>query len=280
MSELDQSNGNQTLEGSGQQGAGGTAASILDAFKGAGGKTGGNADTNTSSKTQAEPKASEAQELKAWGAQLSKELKENKDAVKALSKFEDISGLAGSYLELEKKLGTMTAIPGEKSSKEEIESFYKKLGKPDSFEKYGFKQERDAERQFAQAAFNAHLSDTQAKAMYDFILKTGEGQQKVLKEMIIAKARETDEALKKEFGNLFEKKIGSYTSALKLFGDDEVLKTMEETGLAYNANFVRMFIKIGEALSESKTVIGNGAGGLSAGVKSARDGGTFSFFSS
>jgi len=216
-------------------------------------------------------------ELKAWGAQLSKELKENKDAVKALAKFEDISSLASSYIELEKKIGTMHTLPGEKATKEELDAFYKKLGKPDAADKYGFKQEWDAEKRFAQAAYEANLSDAQAKSLYAFFHKIGEDQQAQLAEAVKKQAEESDAALKKEFGNKVSEKMELYTKGLKAFGSAPVFSQLEQTGLAYHPDFVKMFIKIGEALGESRTVLGDGKA-LTGGITPARDGGTFSFF--
>ncbi len=276
-------NDNQTSTGSGGNSATGATGtgSVLDAFKGAGQGTQGAVQTATDGKPETPGGSTQEKqahtELKAWGAQLSKELKENKDAVKALAKFEDISGLANSYLELEKKLGTMATIPGEKASKEELDAFYKRLGKPEAAEKYSFKQEREAEKSFAKAAFEANLSDSQAKAMFDFVVKAGESQQQLYKQMIVQQAKETDAALQKEYGNLFQAKMENYTKALKLFGDEAVFKQMEDTGLAYNQSFVRMFVKIGEALGESKTALADAAGGQT-GVKEVSKGGKFSFF--
>ena len=119
MGELDQNTGNQSPQGAGNAGSGTgiTGTSITGAFNDAktGEAKGGDALKNSTAQgangnapeqTAAEPAAVQP-ELKAWGAQLSKELKENKDAVKALAKFEDISSLASSYIELEKKLGSM-----------------------------------------------------------------------------------------------------------------------------------------------------------------------------
>ena len=100
-------NDNQTSTGSGGNSATGATGtgSVLDAFKGAGQGTQGAAQTATDGKPETATGSTQEKqahtELKAWGAQLSKELKENKDAVKALAKFEDISGLANSYLELQ-----------------------------------------------------------------------------------------------------------------------------------------------------------------------------------
>ena len=289
MDTLDQNTGNQSPQGAGNAGSGTgiTGTLLTGAFNEA--KTGaagsGNAPTSTTAQpskgsapeqTAAEPAAVQP-ELKAWGAQLSKELKENKDAVKALAKFEDISSLASSYIELEKKLGSMHTLPGEKATKEELDAFYKKLGKPDAADKYGFKQEWDAEKRFAEAAYEANLSDAQAKSLYAFFHKIGEDQQAQLAEAVKKQAEETDAALKKEFGNKVSEKMEQYTKGLKAFASDSIFSQLEQTGLAYHPDFVKMFIKIGEALGESRTVLGDGKA-PTGGITSARDGGTFSFF--
>lgn len=289
MDTLDQNTGNQSPQGAGNAGSGTgiTGTSLTGAFNEA--KTGaagsGNAPTSTTAQpskgsapeqTAAEPAAVQP-ELKAWGAQLSKELKENKDAVKALAKFEDISSLASSYIELEKKLGSMHTLPGEKATKEELDAFYKKLGKPDAADKYGFKQEWDAEKRFAEAAYEANLSDAQAKSLYAFFHKIGEDQQAQLAEAVKKQAEETDAALKKEFGNKVSEKMEQYTKGLKAFASDSIFSQLEQTGLAYHPDFVKMFIKIGEALGESRAVVGGGSASTR-GITSARDGGTFSFF--
>lgn len=277
MDGLDQNNGNQTPQGNGSGETQATGTSVLDAFKGAG--NGGNQEPtngNDNAKSGQANKEAETYALKAWGAQLSKELKENAEAVKVLSKFEDISGLANSYIELEKKQGSMHTIPGEKATQEELDAFYKRLGKPEAADKYSFDQKYEAEKRFAEAAFKANLSDKQAKELYDFILNIGESQKTQYGELLAKKAQETDALLQKEYGNLFEQKIGNYTKALKLLGGGEVMKQLEETGLAYDPGFVKLMINAGEALGESKAVIGNGT--TPNGIKSAREGGTFSFF--
>ena len=47
------------------------------------------------------------------------------------------------------------------------------------------------------------------------------------------------------------------------------MKQLEETGLAYDPGFVKLMINAGEALGESKAVIGNGT--TPNGIKSARN---------
>lgn len=274
---LDQNNGNQTPQGNGSEETQATGTSVLDAFKGA--ESGGNQEPtngNDNVKGGQANKEAETYALKAWGAQLSKELKENEEAVKVLSKFEDISGLANSYIELEKKQGSMHTIPGEKATQEELDAFYKRLGKPEAADKYSFDQKYEAEKRFAEAAFKANLSDKQAKELYDFFLNIGQSQQAQYKEIIVKKAQETDALLQKEYGKDFDNKMASYTKGLKLLGGGEVMKQLEETGLAYDPGFVKLMINAGEALGESKAVIGNGT--TPNGIKSAREGGTFSFF--
>ncbi len=287
-------NNNQSLDGSGgnPDNAGTSGIGLMDAFNGV--KQGENTKSNQGSNNangdnansgKGEPDNNNVQnpsdttegiELKAWGAQLSKEIKENQDAVKSLSKFNDISGLANSYLELEKKAG-MGGIPAEDATDEEKQEFYKKLGKPEAVDKYSFEQKTEAEKELAQIAFTANLSDAQAKAVYDFVYKQGEAQMKAIQEGIKQQAMATNAALKKEFGNLAEEKLSSYTKGLKVFANKELLSQFEQTGLAYNEHFVRMFIKIGETLKESKFVGGDEVNSDKE-IKSMSDGGTLSFF--
>ncbi len=275
---------NQNPNTSGGSATDGTAASsVMDAFKNASGgqgkqtpkkDEGGKAPDTTSEKAEQEP---ETRELKPWGAQLSKELKENKEAVKALSKFEDITGLAASYLELQKKIGSMQSIPGKEASAEELDAFYKKLGKPESADKYSFKQEEEGEKAFAEFAYKNHLSDAQAKAAYDFLMMQAQNGIESQKAQITAMAQQTDAALKKEYGTKTNEKLNAYTKALQRFGSEQAVQDLQNSGIAYSAPFVKMMIQIGEALGESRTVAGGNASGQ-AGIKSVNDGGSFSFF--
>ncbi len=288
-------NDNQGLDGSGgnPDNTGTSGTNVMDAFNGAkqgentdGNQGNSNANGDNANSGKSEPDNSNVQtlaganegiELKAWGAQLSKEIKENQDAVKALSQFDDISALASKYLELAKK-GNMSGIPAEDATDEEVQEFYKKLGKPEAVDKYSFDQKTEAEKELANIAFTSNLSDAQAKSVYEFIQKQGEKQMKAFQEGIKQQAMATDAAIKKEFGNLADEKLSSYTKGLKVFANNkELISQFEKTGLAYNEHFVRMFIKIGEALGESKFVGGDGKDSENQ-IKSMSDGGTLSFF--
>jgi hypothetical protein len=123
---------------SGEQGAGGEGdgsanagnpSGLNDAFGGAKtgetGKEAGAAGGGTGAGSEAQGK------LAPWAEQLPPELKGNAAAQATLAKFKKLGDLAGSYLELEKKLSSGTVgIPGKDATPEEVASFWQKAGKP------------------------------------------------------------------------------------------------------------------------------------------------------
>ena len=109
-------------------------------------------------------KAEVKNENPAWFSQLHGDILNNKDATEKLVKFGKISDLAQSYLELEGKLGNTLVKPGKEASNEEINAFYKALGKPETAEKYSI-EGANADL-FKNLAFKNNLTDDQAKALY------------------------------------------------------------------------------------------------------------------
>lgn len=79
-----------------------------------------NADNNKQSQT-------DAIQATSWLDNLPEDLKGNK----SLSKFTDMSGLAKSYLELEKNKDKGLMLPNEDASDEEWDKIYQKLGMPE-----------------------------------------------------------------------------------------------------------------------------------------------------
>jgi len=57
-------------------------------------------------------------------------------------------------------------------------------------------------------------------------------------------------------GSSFKENAAIASKGLKQFADDEVLAMMQETGFDRNAAFIRMFHRIGKAISEDKVVVG------------------------
>ncbi len=213
----------------------------------------------------------------AWMAQLDKDLQGNE----RLTQFKTIGEMGKAFLDSEGKLKNAVTVPGEKSTDAERASFYMKLGRPETADKYsitkpadlpeGIQYSPEVETAFKQIAHESGLSDGQAGKLYGWyygLVKAGHVQQ--------AKAEKnaTDaavNALKDEWkGDAFKTNTELAARAFKKFGGDtpEVAKFIEETKvnglpLGNHPMFLRVFAAIGKAVSVDSMNAGGrgGAGG-------------------
>lgn len=208
---------------------------------GEGGKGDVSAETGLPSKATLAP----------WGDQLTKEVKSNEKMVEALSKFKTIDELSKSYLELSGKLGNSLQLPSKDASEEEQAAFWSKLGRPETADKYGFKQDSEGSKALATAAFNANLTDKQAQAMFksiEGIAGNAVGQRTAAMQQ---QQVETEAALKAEYKGKYPEVVENLRRGLEVFGGDELKNVLLKSGLAYDPVIVKTFSKIGAQLSEA-----------------------------
>lgn len=211
-------------------------------------------------------------ELPAWTSQLSEELRNNSDVMKQVSKFGKISDLAKSYSELESKLGKSIVKPGKDASDEEREAFYQALGKPKSPDKYSIKDENAKE--FLDIAFKNNLSDDQAKALYEDFTGLTANAINEARLRKAANAKATDDALRAEWGNKYEAKITMLQRGVNAYGGKALGEKLKNSGLLFDADIIKMFVKLGEEAADAGTA-GKTAGGES--YVPTAEGGQFSW---
>jgi hypothetical protein len=116
----------------------------------------------------------------------------------SLKDFKDINGLAKSYVNLSKMIGGRIALPTGQSTAEELNGFYSKLGRPESFDKYSFNPEDKSEitNKFREVAFKSGLSDKQAADIYGMFEEHAKEQLKLAEES----GKKFEEKFAKEFG--------------------------------------------------------------------------------
>lgn len=212
-------------------------------------------------------------ELPAWTSQLNDDLRNNADVMKQLSKFGKISDLAKGYSELEGKLGKAIVKPGKDASEEELNNFYKQLGKPATADKYSITEE--GSEPFKELAYKHNLSDEQAKGFYEAFKEIGKNalaQQQAIK---AATAKATDDALRAEYGQNYEAKIKMLQRGVNTYGGPALGQKLQQTGLLFDIDVVKMFIGLGEQSAEAGTVARTTQGDN--GYKSIADGGMFSW---
>lgn len=210
--------------------------------------------------------------IPAWTSQLSKEISDNADTMKQLSKFNNISDLAKSYAELEGKIGNSLIRPRKDAKAEEINAFYEKLGKPKDVSGYTLQDENAAD--LKQLAFENNLTDEQLNGIYEGLKNAGN---KSVADLNAARERllkETDEALHKEYGGKYSEKIALMQRGIQKYGGVELGKMLDNAGLLYHPAVVKLFIQLGEQSAEAGST-SRGAGGGNDEYKTAAEGGYF-----
>jgi len=187
---------------------------------------------------------------------LSEELQQEK----SLSDFKDVDGLAKSYVELSKHMGSSVKVPGDMATEDDWSKFYKRMGRPDSPDAYdlmkpelpeGYEYNNDREIAFREKALQAGLTPKQAKAMYDHTI----GSDISNFESSISSTKETKEAvqetLKKVWGADFDRNLGLAVGAIDRFFDEDSVDVVKNLA-ASNAGVAAALHKIGSAIGEDR----------------------------
>lgn len=211
-------------------------------------------------------------QLPAWTSQIGDVLK-NDGAKEKFSKFEKLSDLAKSYLELEAKTGNSIAKPGENASDDEREAFYRALGKPETADKYSVKGDDVAA--FREMAFKANLTDEQAQALFASMQELGKNTQAQMQANFDQQAKQTQADLAAEYGEKYSEKIEMLKRGIKAYGGEVVGAKLQKAGLLADKDIVKLFINLGEQASEAGSQ--TKTSGKPDGYKSIADGGHLSF---
>lgn len=191
---------------------------------------------------------SEPQVASDWKSGLADEFKESK----ALQNFKDINDLVKSHLHLNSLLGKKVTD----YSKEDIEGFMGKLGKPESPDKYVAPEELDQiNKDLKIFAHKAGLTQEQFKKLADEIIITNRETSKAEAERLqIIESQWADE-IRKEFGFAINERMAIADRAVKALGGESLLGLLQDTGLNKHPALVKLFAKIGTDFLEADKVV-------------------------
>ncbi len=210
-----------------------------------------NADNNKQSQT-------DAIQATSWLDNLPEDLKGNK----SLSKFTDMSGLAKSYLELEKNKDKGLMLPNEDASDEEWDKIYQKLGMPED-RKYISSDRR------AELIKDNFADDDTLSAYEDLFAKSGltKRQSNKALEQIITNIKSGNESYSKmqqqeiagnmakineKYGKDATEKMNILKGTMAKYGSEELASLVKESN--YKPVLVDLLIKLGE-LDKSDSLI-------------------------
>ncbi len=216
------------------------------------GQAGGQIDQNPQGNGGQTPNP--AGQTGSWRDALPPELRDNP----ALATFTDVPNLAKSYVHAQTMIGKKGVIvPTDKSSDEDWDSFYKAIGRPEK-DKYEIEVPKDKNVNpeiigaFKEIAHKAGILPKQAKAVVEWF--TG------FEENIIAGRRVEQEnqtkagldALKKEWGQGYDKEVATARLAVKEVGGEDFAKFLDESGLGNQPAIIKAMAKFGKLLGEDK----------------------------
>lgn len=171
---------------------------------------------------------------------------------KALANFNDVNDLAKSLIHAQSLIGKRI----KDMSPEDLADYKSVIGVPDAHDKYQLALEANTEMGswYKQLAFEAGLSQDQAKKMSDaYLVMERERAQMMQKEAEIQAVNNINQ-LKEEFGTAFDKQIEIAKRAVVSFGGEELKQVLNETGLGNDPRIVKMFANIGKQLLEDTVI--------------------------
>lgn len=195
------------------------------------------------------------------------DIKSNSEMMKPLESVKDISSLIKGYVHAQKQIGKAITVPSAEAKPEDWDSFYTKIGRPESPDKYEVKRPSDSklpydegmEKKFLATAHKAGLNKRQAQGVLDWWNQEQESQYQQRQQ-----TQENAEAeLKKEWGQNYDSKVALAQRGLKRYGDENFVKFLEETGFGNHPLVIKVFAKIGENGRETPAPGGDAAGAMS-----------------
>lgn len=192
-----------------------------------------------------------------WMKSLPEELRE--DAT--LKSIQDLPSMAKMLVSGQKMVGAdKIIVPGKESTDEDWGKIFNKLGRPEKSDGYALAKPEIPEDMpwedkdvlaFQDVAHKAGLLPKQTKDLFDWY-------NGIATEAFVGTQKATQEAydgavtsLKKEWGGAYDQKIEQAHAAVRAFAGEDDIKALDE-GLGNDPRMIKLFAKIGAAVSEDK----------------------------
>jgi len=176
----------------------------------------------------------------------------------SVKNMKNMNDLIKSFVHAQKSIGhDKVVIPSKTATKEQWAEFHKKIGLPESLEKYEvpFKNdstiEKGALEVLKKAAFENGILPHQALGLYEQLEGYSSEASKREIETSKAQAAEAVKSLQSEWGDGYKLKVSTAVEAAKKFGGDEFIAHLEKTGMGNDVRLIKLLATIGENLLET-----------------------------
>jgi hypothetical protein len=179
-------------------------------------------------------------------------------------RFTSVDSLAKSYVNAERMLSNSNkvAVPGDNSTPEEWDAFYKASGRPESEDKYevnipeelkGMTLDDDAMKEFRSTAFKNGLNGKQVKALTDFYFKSTGAAITAVQAKMEAKQGEAVATLEKDWGPKdgakFKENVALAQKGARAAGMPE--EAFADPVVGNNPHFLRAMARVAGMIGES-----------------------------
>lgn len=174
----------------------------------------------------------------------------------------NIGKVLKSYDHMERGYSDRISLPKEDWGDDEYQSFYQKLGRPESSDNYdirkpempeGFPYNENLEKSFRDRAFRAGLNGKQVQEIIDWQAEQVASEASSVNIQEATTRATAEEELKREWpGQEYDTKLGLARRTAKNLFDEDFLKLINDKGLANEPTLIKNLAKLGGLLSESK----------------------------
>jgi len=155
-------------------------------------------------------------------------------------------------------------VPNKDFTDDQWGDTYKKLGLPESVDKYdlknnvpeGMQADEEFFGKFREEAFKNGVLPRQAQALADMYNNHVTEQSKTHADAAQMQLDANVNALKEEWGQDYQRKVGIADSALKEFASKEDIEKLGKSGIFDNPEVTKLFAKIGESLGDDTFIEG------------------------
>lgn len=184
--------------------------------------------------------------------------------------IKDTASLAKSYKHAASMVGldkgAVLRLP-DRDDAPEWGEVWGRLGRPEKPDGYGLKAPHEALpaemlTAFGERAHAAGLSKRQAETVVGFYGEQLAGIEKAQAEAAEKATAEAQAALKGEWGNAYEEKIGEVRRLLEIAGGPDVVKAVNEAGLGRSVPFLKAMVALAGQVREPDGLKGGASGGM------------------
>lgn len=201
-----------------------------------------------------------------WRSALPEDIRDNP----SFAKFNDVTSLASSYVNLQSHLGRdKIAKPVTDSDWDDVYEF---LGRPESADKYEIElpeglpdeiasQFNDEKLSlFKQEAHKLGLNAEQVKRLVAWHAGNMSNQHEAYKGIIDQSMEQGESALRQEWGRAYDQNLGFARKAFVEYGGDALAAKMESSGLGNDPDVLKAFANIAKTTMADKDLAGPSSG--------------------